>query len=531
MDRIIIRIPFTAGQTIGRVFSRGIDPTGLLTSEYFTYGGADVDQAMKSFTIINRTAGDIRFHTENDPTNAINLVTANEKVHTLAKDGAWKLGVAELRRIRIYAEAAGTVEINAFDAYDESPDINPSGANVSIDGGTGGGGVPVGDASQVSDTGALRTAAPKLVFQHKFNTPDLGIYQWVQEFTGTASAVVKATNEPYITMTGGTANGYAYRVTRRHFNWRDGLYGRFGTCFNGDSANVVHRVGFGNELGGGEGIWIEYAEGGVVSIKTTSRRTGSPVDTTYAHASWEDMLDGSGASGVTIDLGQTLEWFIDFGWKDRIRIGIILNGTEITAKTIDYSNAVAGVPFANQNFPALYETEVSGAASLVYLFHVSTSVYVNDEGYGWERAVDVGITGLAATTTLQEVVSIQSQYRNATIKAMGFTAHCSTLTNVEQVRYLLLMNASRGAGTTTAVDDSAAQKLTGGGTVTFSGSDPKTAILASVYARAGERVHFPLTTPEQLGFGFNGDEIITLAAQMVSGTGTVVGSISFKEEG
>lgn len=137
-------------------------------------------------------------------------------------------------------------------------------------------------------------------------------------------------NEAAYNLTVPTTNGA--RVLRQsfaYFQYHAGksqlilMTGVFGSAVSG----CVKRIGYYDDNDG-----LFYIQNGTAGFGVCERSStsGSPVDTITYQSSWnQDKMDGTGPSGITLDVTKTNIFFIDFQWLGvgTVRYGVEINGT------------------------------------------------------------------------------------------------------------------------------------------------------------------------------------------------------------
>jgi hypothetical protein len=125
--------------------------------------------------------------------------------------------------------------------------------------------------------------------------------------------------------------------------------------------NRRERWGYFNDS---NGVFFEH-DGTDPRLVIRSDTSGSVVDTQIERSSWDDKLDGSGVSGLTIDWTKQTVFKIDFGWLSSrgVRFFIDVNGTFVLVKQWYISNSL-DVPFmAAATLPIRFEVENTGTTA------------------------------------------------------------------------------------------------------------------------------------------------------------------------
>jgi len=105
---------------------------------------------------------------------------------------------------------------------------------------------------------------------------------------------------------------------------------------------------------------------GVLNVVRRTSVTGSPVDTSVAQSAWNlDKMDGTGASGITLDFTKTQIFIIDFEWLGvgRVRMGLVHNGHIIYCHESLNSNNLDEVYMSTPNLPLRYEISNDGTGA------------------------------------------------------------------------------------------------------------------------------------------------------------------------
>lgn len=239
---------------------------------------------------------------------------------------------------------------------------------------------PSNEAGFVDSFNRPRVSMPFGITQHSHVYDDDPII-WDEALTGGGTST-HIDDESAMRMTVGTASGdKVVRRTYRRFQYYKGksqqvlFTGRFGTYATG----VRARYGYFDDS---DGLFFEVDGGTVNAVRRTST-SGSVVDNKVAQASWNiDPLDGTGPSGVTLDLTKTHLFYIDFSWLgvNAVRWGLVLNGRITYVHSETFTNVLA-VPFMKQAIlPMSAEIEnTSGQGSSHDMTVICSSVITEGE--------------------------------------------------------------------------------------------------------------------------------------------------------
>ena len=159
--------------------------------------------------------------------------------------------------------------------------------------------------------GRLRVSEPFTLFDssHRYSDNNL----WSTGTTGTAAATFSA-DEGLVNLTVGSANNdEVLRETTKVFAYQPGKSLLvMNTFVMGEAkAGLRQRVGY---YGAANGFYIER-EGVSTYFVERSSVTGAVVNTQVPQAQWnQDTLDGTGPSGITLDLSKSQILYMDIEW-------------------------------------------------------------------------------------------------------------------------------------------------------------------------------------------------------------------------
>ena len=176
--------------------------------------------------------------------------------------------------------------------------------------------------------------------------------------------------------------------------------------------NLRQRVGY---YGVNNGYYLEL-NNTTVSFVERSFVTGAVVNTLVAQASWNvDPMDGSGPSGVTLDLTKSQILFMDLEWLGvgTVRIGFVIDGNFYVCHKFHHANLIATTYITTASLPLRYEITNTGATSGASTLKQICSTVLSEGGYelrGSQQAVGTPITSprtLTTAGTFYPIVSIR----------------------------------------------------------------------------------------------------------------------------
>lgn len=262
--------------------------------------------------------------------------------------------------------------------------------------------------------GRLRTSQQQVIFNNK-QLYGKEIHSFEEDTSGGSSTVIYRSNESSSRLTAGTgATDYAIRQTKKYMPYTPGHSQRITMTFNlieTPDANCSKRVGYFDD---DDGIYLEQTSSAINVVRRTST-SGSPVDEPIPQASWNvDIMDGTGPSGITVDLTKTQILFIDFQWLGvgRVRVGFNIDGEDQVAHEFLFANTATIVYMKTPNLPVRWEVRnSSGAASTNILDAICCSVEAEggvDFG-GHEYSVANGSASVTVGTSRTPVLAVRQK--------------------------------------------------------------------------------------------------------------------------
>jgi len=300
---------------------------------------------------------------------------------------------------------------------------------------------------------------------------------------------------------------------------------------NEGKTNLRQRVGYFDD---NNGVFLQR-DGTELSFIIRTY-TGGSVDNTrkVVQSSWNgDKLDGSGASGITLDTTKAQVMFIDFQWLGvgNVRAGFVINGEYITAHTFENANEITKVYMQTATLPLRLEIENTGAAASSSSMKQICSTVSSEGGYEQTSIENVArrtttITGIG--TTFVPLVSIRLASDSLGAVVLPKQVRVLPIANGEYeialIRNATLTGASYDTTTFLSVDyDVTATAMTGGDIVL------NEYVTASNQSGAQVQNDLVYNFDMQLGATIAGvSDVYTVAVRALSGSsGSAVGSLAF----
>jgi hypothetical protein len=280
----------------------------------------------------------------------------------------------------------------------------------------------------------MRVSNPKTIFDSKQVDNNQPLFWDDQETSGSGTGTSYNSDQASTTISvGNTTVGTRVRQTFRHFNYQPGksqliiLTGIVGTAATG----ITRRLGLFNAS---NGIFFEQTSSGM-GVVVRSNTSGSPVDTRVAQASWNiDVMDGTGASGITLGYTKTLIYFMDYEWLGvgTVRFGVYVNGLPYYVHAVHNSNINTLVYMSTPNLPLRYEISNDGTGAASSLVHICTTVITEGgrELTGIERALNRGTDVLTTlnNANIYPLIGLRLKTANlgAFIRILDYNIFCSS---------------------------------------------------------------------------------------------------------
>lgn len=242
--------------------------------------------------------------------------------------------------------------------------------------------------------GRLRTSSPFTLFDssHRFDDNDL----WSTETsTGASSTFNSAQGLVDLNVTAASGSSVV-RETIKVFAYQPGKSLQILNTFvmNSPKAGLTQRVGY---YGDDNGFYLEQAGSAIAFVKR-SFVTGSIVNTPVLQADWNgDKLDGTGASGYTLDLTKAQIYWMDVEWLGvgSVRMGFVINGQFIICHTFNHANIITSTYMTTASLPLRCEIFNTAGTSGTSTLKQICSTVISEGGYelrGKQQSIGTPIT-------------------------------------------------------------------------------------------------------------------------------------------
>lgn len=302
---------------------------------------------------------------------------------------------------------------------------------------------------------------------------------------------------------------------------------------NEQTENLLQSVGYYDDYNG----VIFQDEGTHYQITLRSYASGSVVNTSINQADWNgDKLDGTGPSGITLDVTKTQIFFCDLEWLGvgSVRVGFVIDGLFVLAHTFHNANFQTAVYMTSANLPIRYEIEVNDTlATGTYTMGQICSTAISEGGYQPEGIrYNVGTSSISGVTlanadTWYNVVSIRiaANRPNAIIVPSGLDV--LNISNSD-LQWALFKNATPTTpfSSWTSFNDNVDYELT---TVDLA-TTGTTVAGGYVTGKSGPVLFYPSSVPfsYQIGIDLGGlSDVMTLAVKTNSSNSNVAGLLKW----
>jgi hypothetical protein len=267
--------------------------------------------------------------------------------------------------------------------------------------------------NNVDAFGRLRVSEPLTIFDSKNIMSKNNLFD---ESTANGGTVSYTANKSTVNLNVTEAAGSkTIRQSKRVMSYQPGksllIFNTF--VMNTLTANLKQKVGL---FDANNGIFFT-ADGTTLKIVRRTYTSGAAVDTEISQSSWNgDTLNGTGASGFTLNAATSNILFIDIEWLGvgSVRVGFVINGQLITAHTFYNANSLTTVYMQTANLPIRYEIERAGTLTAgTYTLQQICSSCISEGGYQPE-----GVQQMIGTASLNGVNlnSSNTLYNLATIR-------------------------------------------------------------------------------------------------------------------
>jgi hypothetical protein len=255
-----------------------------------------------------------------------------------------------------------------------------------------------GNMNKASDAfGRTRTSSPLTLFDSSHRYADNNLWATLTGGTTSTSASSQfiATQGLVELKVDALSGSKVYRETTKVFAYQPGkslqLLNTF--TFNPAKTNLRQRVGY---FGADNGIYLELDDSTLYMVER-SITSGSLSSIRIEQSQWNvDRLDGSGPSGLTLDITKAQILWADIEWLGlgTVRTGFVINGQFVPCHYFHHANLIDSTYITTGSLPLRYEIENKAATSGSSKLKQVCSTVISEGGYelrGLQQAVGTDI--------------------------------------------------------------------------------------------------------------------------------------------
>jgi len=316
--------------------------------------------------------------------------------------------------------------------------------------------------------GRLRVSNPLTLFDSSHRYRDNGL--WATS-TASGGAAVFSANEGLVNLNVNTTSGsQVLRETYKVFSYQPGKSLLVLTTFVMAPAqtNLRQRVGY---FGTENGIYVQL-NNSTLSFVERSLVTGIVTETVVDQSSWNvDKMDGTGPSGVVLDITKAQILFADIEWlgEGTVRLGFVIDGNFILCHRFNHANLIASTYITTASLPLRYEITNTGVTANASTLKQVCSTVISEGGYelrGAQQAVGTSITAprtFAVAGTYYPVTALRLKTTALDAVVIITAASILGLGNGKNYAWRIVQSGTVTGGSwlTAGVDSSVEYNLTG----------------------------------------------------------------------
>ena len=316
--------------------------------------------------------------------------------------------------------------------------------------------------------GRQRVSNPLTLFDSSHRYRDNGLWN-----TSTASGgtTVFSPNEGLVNLNVNTTSGsQVLRETKKVFSYQPGKSLLVMNTFVMSPAqnNLRQRVGY---FGTDNGLYIQL-DNNIVSLVERSLVTGVVTESVINQSSWNtDKMDGSGPSGLTLNITKAQILFMDIEWlgEGTVRLGFVIDGQFIICHKFNHANYIVSTYITTASLPLRYEITNTGVTTNSSTLKQVCSTVISEGGYelrGAQQAIGIPILAprtFAAAGTFYPMVGIRLLSTRLDAIAILTAASLLGLGNGKNYIWRIIQDTVITGGTwvSAGVDSSVEYNLTG----------------------------------------------------------------------
>lgn len=271
--------------------------------------------------------------------------------------------------------------------------------------------VTIKDSANLDAFSRLRVSNPLILHNSQF-TYDLAPLLMEQIVTGTGATITYDSTNRYASMAFASTptGGKSYMQSYEYLPYQPGRSQLIFVTFNmiAGVANVLKFAGYSDGVNG-----IEFQLDGTTKQFKVYSGTGSG-NQTVAQSLWNlDKLDGTGPSGITLDISKVQILVIDIQalYAGRVRIGFDMNGSIVYAHEFLHANNISPPYLQSANLPVRCGMTCTATVSTTMYFLCSAVISeggsedINVYGYTFQQ--DSGSINVVDTGVGTHIISLR----------------------------------------------------------------------------------------------------------------------------
>ena len=268
------------------------------------------------------------------------------------------------------------------------------------------------NSTNIDAFGRLRVSNPFTLFDSSHRYADNNLWSTGTATGGTASF---SSSQGLIELTVTASSGSeVVRETTKVFSYQPGKSLLVLSTFVMSPAktNLRQRVGY---YGTQNGLYVQLNDS-TLSFVERSFVTGVVIESVVNQSAWNvDKMDGTGPSGIVLDITKAQILFMDIEWLGlgTVRMGFVINGNYYVCHKFHHANIITSTYITTASLPLRYEITNTNATSGASTLKQICSTVLSEGGFelrGAQQAVGTPINApksLTTANTYYPIVSIR----------------------------------------------------------------------------------------------------------------------------
>lgn len=298
---------------------------------------------------------------------------------------------------------SGTVDVGNFPAtqtVDGTVTVN-QGTSPWVVSGTTSSNIASFPTTSIDAFGRLRVSEPFTMFDSSFRYGDNQLWSTATATGGTATYnTAQGLEDLNVTTASGSS---VRRQTTKVFAYQPGKSLLIMTTFvcAPPKANLDQKVGY---YGSDNGYFLEQ-DGLTTYFVERSAVSGAVTNTRVAQSAWNvDPMDGTGPSGITLDISKAQILWMDLEWLGvgTVQMGFVINRIFYICHVWNHANLITSTYITTASLPLSCEITNTGATASVSTFKQICATVISEGGYslsGLQQGVGTPILTPRTLTT------------------------------------------------------------------------------------------------------------------------------------